>query len=201
MYTESQINALIRRGNKKLPSTTWIFNCGTARDCPSKALGLCQCADKCYAMKAERMYKNVLPFRERQRALWGNVTPKRFVSALFLASNRSRTRAMESFRFNEAGDFSTQQDINWLTAVCKILKQAGVSCYGYTARTDLNLTGLLKHSSVNVSNDKRNWIDKGANRFRAVKQATGKNPVCPGSCKACSLCQKVRGLEIEIPLH
>ena len=42
-------------GNKKLPKSTLIANLTSARNCPAKALGLCD-IDDCYAGKCERIY-------------------------------------------------------------------------------------------------------------------------------------------------
>ncbi len=46
-------------GNKKLPKSTLIANLTSARNCPAKALGLCDIED-CYAAKCERIYKYYL---------------------------------------------------------------------------------------------------------------------------------------------
>jgi len=81
------------------------------------------------------------------------------------------------------------------------LKANKVKCYGYTARTDLDLTGLLAVASVNVSNDKSNWITKGANRFKMVLEASGKNRACAGDCRFCNICQTFKGKTIEVIKH
>jgi hypothetical protein len=55
-------------GNRKIPKSTAIFNMSSALNCPSKKLGLCKAASqgaKCYARKAEILYPQVLPYRER----------------------------------------------------------------------------------------------------------------------------------------
>lgn len=192
---------LVRKGNKKLPQSTYIFNSGTARHCPSKKLGLCQCAEKCYARKAEIQYPDVYAFRMRQATYWKTISPKHFVVDLLKMSANSVKHKMTAFRFNESGDFSGQRQLNWFAAVCRELQKSGISCYGYTARTDLNLEKILKFAAVNVSNDNGDWQENGANRFKAVPMATGGNPVCQGSCKKCTLCQKVRGITIEVVLH
>jgi hypothetical protein len=192
----------ITKGNMKLPSTTYIFNCGSATHCPSRKLGLCQCPTKCYAMQAERMYKQCLPFRERQTAIIANNSPDQFVTALVMLSMRSKTNKCKCFRYNESGDFFNQHTVNWFGNVCKLLTtQYNINCYGYTARTDLDLTVLLQHSSLQVSNDLNNWQDKGANRFLAVPEYTGNNLQCAGDCRKCQMCQMVRGKTIEIEYH
>jgi hypothetical protein len=195
----------ISKGNKKLPATTWIFNAGSATDCPSKKLGLCQCVidgkNKCYAKRPEDFRPSVLPYRRAQGKLWKRVNPVEFTDQLLSASKRSKTKPMHCFRFNEAGDFKNQAQLDWFVVVCSILKYNGIKCYGYTARTDLNLSQLLKVASVNVSNDLGSWITKGANRFRMVQEYSGTAPRCAGNCRKCTLCLDVQGTEIEIQTH
>lgn len=190
------LRAHIARGNKKLPVTTWIFNAGSARHCPSLALGLCQAGVHCYALKAETQYPAVFPYRMRQQQITIDYTPADMAAAILFG----RTRPV-SFRFNEAGDFIDQKQLNWFVELCGILAAAGISCYGYTARTDLDLAPLLAVASVNVSNDKGGWTSCGANRFRMVTKKSPKALSCPGSCKACTLCQRLKGQTIEIEKH
>ena len=189
------------KGNKKLPKTTWIFNSGTATNCPSRKLGLCQCSDKCYAMKAERQYKNVLPYRQAQTEVTREVDAADFAGMLLIASKRKRVNILNKFRFNESGDFYSQKQLNWFAALCGKLKRAGIVSYGYTARTDLDLTLLIKNAFVNVSNDLNKWTDTGANRFKAVKAYTDKNLKCAGDCRICSICSKAKGKTIEVEIH
>ena len=199
----SMITDHIAKGNYKLPESTWIFNSCSATDCPSKALGLCQCPEKCYALKAEKQYPNVKPYRDRQLEITKTVSPTDFANDLIASSKRARNpeKKMKAFRFNESGDFADQTQLDWFTSVCKILKAKGIKCYGYTARTDLDLRGLVGVAGVNVSNDGGDWINKGCNRFKAVDCATGDHRVCVGDCRLCSLCVNPIGEIVEVPIH
>ena len=85
--------------------------------------------------------------------------------------------------------------------ICRILGEHGVKCYGYTARTDLNLEYLLAYSKVNVSNDLNEWREHGANRFLAVDEHSIGALKCAGDCSACTLCLEVSGKVIEVPKH
>lgn len=195
------VNKHVARGNKKLPDGTWIFNSGTAKDCPSRALGLCQCASKCYAFKAERQYYKTVPaYRARQEAIAAVYSGEDFAKAILEINARARTK-MSAFRFNESGDFQDQTKVDWFVTVCKILSEAGIRCYGYTARTDLDLSGLLEVATVMVSNDLGGWVEKGANRFRAVEKYNPENINCAGDCRICNVCQVARGKEIEVLIH
>lgn len=105
------------------------------------------------------------------------------------------------FRFSEAGDFRSQKDVDKMTVICKTLSNNGVKCYGYTARTDLDLASLFNWSAVNVSNDLNSWKKKGANRFKAVEKYTKKNLRCAGSCKVCDICSRFKGKTVEVEIH
>ena len=65
---------LIATGNKKLPTTTAIFNMGSATDCPSLKKGLCTAVTEkkvtCYALRPENFRPLVLPYRRRQEKYW-----------------------------------------------------------------------------------------------------------------------------------
>jgi len=195
------IKALVSKGNTKLPRSTWIFNSGSATNCPSRELGLCQAGKLCYALKAERIYPAVLPYREKQFMITQKQHPTIFALQLIAESKRAYKNPMKAFRFNESGDFINQSQVEWFASVCKTLKANKVKCYGYTARTDLDLTGLLEVASVNVSNDRENWITKGANRFKMVLEASGKNRACAGDCRICNICQRFKGKTIEVVTH
>ena len=108
---------------------------------------------------------------------------------------------MLHFRFSEAGDFEDQADVDKMAMICQILSANGVKCYGYTARSDLDLRGLLVEARVAVSNDHNAWILKGANRFKAVKKFTGKNMRCVADCNICTLCSRLSGKTIEVEIH
>ena len=191
----------VSKGNKKLPKTTWIFNPGSATNCPSKALGLCQAGDDCYALKAEIQYPQVLPYRERQFKITQEVSAYDFAMALIEMYNKSRNKDI-TFRFNESGDFLNQKQLDWFTSVCFYLRVTGIKCYGYTARTDLNLNKLLVNASVMVSNDKGEWVSKGANRFKKYpKGGTAPKNDCAGDCRICKMCLNFKGQVIGVESH
>lgn len=173
-----------------------------ATDCPSRKMGLCQAGNKCYALKAEKQYyKTCLPFRRRQAVAWGILSARGIAIQLLSASWRARKHKMLEFRFSEAGDFRSQTDVDKMVELCRILSNSGVICYGYTARTDLDLSKLLKVAGVNVSNGLNRWINRGANRFQLVQHHTGKNPVCGGDCSLCNLCKHSCKRLVEIVEH
>ena len=127
-------------GNLKLGKDTIIFNMSPSSHCPSKFLGMCKVgADKCYARKAEKMYPNVLPFRERQMDFWRISTQVQFIQAL----EKEKTKHIKYLRINESGDFANQGDINRLHTIAKVLlDRYGIITYCYTARADLDFTDV-----------------------------------------------------------
>ncbi len=190
------------KGNKKLPKSTYILNVGSALDCPSEKLGLCPVAKECYAKKAERIYPQVKPFRDRQRAVFDDVSAMDIATAIIEAKRRSRT-PMTKFRFSEAGDFADQADVDKMADVCEILSNEGFKCYGYTARTDLDLSRLILVAGVMISNNlnRKKWMDQGANRFDQVDKFSGKRLRCVADCTICDLCSRMRGKVIEVEKH
>ena len=105
------MNLPVSYGNSKLNgNNVMIFNITSASACPSDELGLCSLGPRngdksCYAYKAERMYKQVLPYRNRQTEWWDH----HFSVDAFVQALRKTTKF---FRFSEAGDFRHQEDVD-----------------------------------------------------------------------------------------
>lgn len=138
------IRKLLHCSNRKLPNTTMIFNLCSATGCPSAKLGLCKMGKKCYALKAERLYPEVLPYRTRQEKYW-NDTDVSVILDDFLGYIRSKYKKVKYFRFNESGDFNSLDDIWKLHCIALTLyKQFKIITYGYTARYDLLQEYLTK---------------------------------------------------------
>lgn len=179
----------LKFGNHKLPDNTAIFNMGTAMDCPSKQLGLCDVVNKgirCYAEKAELQYPNTVPaYRTAQQTYWRNNTAETILSDI-IRKVQSRRKTTEYFRFNESGDFYDQSDVDKLSLVAAGLEELGIITYGYTARSDLDFTNtkFLVKGSGNLA---------GNNGNCTVIDSDGAVPdgylVCPASCKRCNLCK------------
>lgn len=108
-------------GNRKLPKHTAIFNMSPAKQCEADKLGMCQLVNskRCYAMKAERMWPKVLPFRKRQKRYWKDCTPENFVKRLLKERGRKKIKYL---RFNEAGDFITQDCVEKAAKIAELLK-------------------------------------------------------------------------------
>jgi hypothetical protein len=197
----AQKSRLFSFGNTKLPKNIAIFNMSPASLCISNQLGLCQLNNpkKCYALKAERMYKQVLPYRMRQMEFWKKSTPDEFVAVLLKESGK---RGIKFLRFNEAGDFADQADISKANEIAIRLAVTNIGTYCYTARKDLdfsNATGLVVNGSGFIVD---NNFMVGYNNAELDKCIGPKNSfVCVQDCSICHLCTKKRKNVIMVRLH
>lgn len=186
---------LIKFGNHKLPNTTAIFNLGSAVNCPSRKLGLCKHHKICYALKAERQYPAVLPYRLRQAEYWLNITAEQFTTD-FLDAIKNKKIKITALRINEAGDFYSQECVDKLIKISDILNREGIKVYCYTARRDLDFSNPntlhVMGSGFKVSGT--------FNVIKSIKEHDPKNKLCCGDCKICDLCQHYTGT-IEVVAH
>lgn len=184
---------LVSNGNMKIGKDTLIFNIQSATDCISRKLGLCKVPDKCYAMKSERMYKQVLPYRRRQEKEWDEKGFRQLATELKGTIERKRVNKIKYVRFNEAGDFRDQEDVKKLYAIAQLLPD--VIFYGYTARKDLDWLNRPKNVIVNGSGF---MVD---NSFTVIKKNEIDGIICPGNCRNCHLCKSQGGRDIKVKVH
>ena len=199
----------VSQGNLKLGRDTLIINMGSAKDCPSKRLGFCKLGLQCYAHKAEVLYKNVEPYRNRQAAYWVTRNAGAIASDLIDIINKlnKKSRVIKYIRFNESGDFYHQKDVQKLDKLASyVFAATGVIFYGYTARKDLDFTGLCFHvkgSSNDAGNNGRTIArhpDKLDGQSAYIEAGT-QFARCPGDCRTCNLCKVRNGINIVFPLH
>lgn len=215
-------------GNTKLGDDTLIFNMGPAKNCPSKAKGLCKLGDRCYALKAERLYKEVYPYRARQCEYWSNHSADEITEDLwFILMNKKVKlngklvrlyKKVKYFRYNEAGDFWGQLCVAKLSTIARRLKRDfGIIAYGYSARSDLDFSTVrfnVKGSGHDKGNNGRTIVRKMSKADREeVKEywkAGHSMPrvekgevyhICPMDCKVCDMCKTHNNLNICFPLH
>lgn len=190
------VRSLVHVGNLKIGRNTMIFNMCSARNCPSRALGLCRVCLWCYADKAEKFYKRVLPYRLRQEWYWNSADVNTVIDdfTLFVGSKRKK---VEYFRFNEAGDFGNINDIIKLRKIAlSLYKSFGIITYGYTARIDLVREYLKHHRLPPYLITKTSGYEiSGTNSTCVIKngESVPKGYVlCPGkNCMTeCRLCTK-----------
>ena len=181
-------------GNKKLGKDTIILNITSATDCPSKKLGLCKHCKYCYAMKAERIYPQVKPFRDQQSIDFHSQTAESIANEI-IGINKGKRDKLKYLRVSEAGDFIDQVDLDKIYFIAELLKDHGIKVYGYTARKDLS----FKHSENITLNGSGFMLD---NNFYVVdKHSENDAYKCLGDCKACELCKTSGKKNIAVEKH
>jgi hypothetical protein len=190
----------VKQGNKKIGVDTLIFNMGPAIGCPSDMLGFCSCSKVCYAKKAERMYPNVSRYRKKQERYWLNTNAYEFIVAfetIFIKHKRALSK-IKYFRFNESGDFHSQECVDKLDIISRYLKMKGIVTYGYTARKDLdfsNVTFLVKGSDNDAGNNGKTTI------IKSVKDRPKGFCICPADCSICPVCKTYNKKNVAFILH
>jgi len=177
-------------GNHKIGTDTMIINMGSANECPSKALGLCDIADKCYCIKAERQYPNVLKFRNKQAEVWSTLDA--FTIAGSIQDRFNRSKGLKYVRFNESGDFYGQDCVEKLKEIARWTPN--VHYYTYTHRSDLQFDNLPDNLVINGSGF---MID---NNF-SHKHKESNDGVCVGDCSICNLCKVKGNKKIYVAMH
>jgi len=183
-------------GNTKLPKKIGIFNLGSAKDCINAQTPSCQAwvdgEDKCYARKSEKAYDGVLDYRRRQIYIWDNLTAKEFATAFIKMCGRKRNE-VSFLRFNEAGDFRNQKDVEKAEEIARIIKQRiDVDTYTYTASDHLDFS-MCDYMTVNASNPD---IEGYAQRFTVVEDESEipeDGFICPQDCSKCHACMSDGG--------
>lgn len=203
---EVPFRAIIQE-NKKVKGIASV-SFGTARDCPSRALGLCQLPDTalCYARAGEKratrrdnengsqgmdsIYNGLLC-----SAFWDKFESNSSVRLKFMEFLDSR--GIETLRFNLKGDFRHCLDC---LAIFH-LANYGYKLTGYTARDDLaECEELGRHENIILNGSNRIYT----NRFRAtdsISEYLGAKYKCLGDCSKCRKCYTLRGVEIIVLVH
>ena len=112
---------LLKYGNLKL-NNTLVFNLPASQETCGR---ICR---NCYAIKAQRMYPNVLPYRNRM--LLASQQPD-FVQRISDDINSCR-KPFKYIRIHESGDFNSQSYIGKWTTIAKSFPQ--YIFYAYTKR-------------------------------------------------------------------
>jgi hypothetical protein len=201
-YTDDNLKYLkghVRKGSTLQKQRVMILNQGSAHECPSRKLGLCQLPDhkKCYAYQQEKRYSASLPFKNCQKRQWERLTAREFVkriSVIQVGKNRKFTH----MRFAESSDFRGAWDVVKLYHIAEGLRShCKMETFVYTARSDIFSGVLVKALSVKFPS----LVVNGSgfmvhNEYRVVsadyKPKHKKEVWCKGKCHICRLC-KVRG--------
>ena len=206
-------------GNMKIGKDTLIFNMGSATDCASGRLGLCELfkTNACYALKSEKHYPNVLPSRTQQEQYWLGTNAIDIAEDVHKAVSRKTKVAIKYVRVNESGDMHSTACLDKLIAIAEMLPD--VKFYTYTHRSDIIGKGIDLPNNLVINTS--NFTASGCNSFsvvhevkvsslkkefktarKAIREIKGDNALtCIGDCSKCSLCKIAHGKNIWIPLH
>lgn len=178
-------------GNAKLNDNIVIFNMGPAHDCPNLSTGHCQVSEnECYAMKAEKMYNQPLPYRRRQHFLWQSLDVETFAKAFEMVLERKRNE-VDILRLNESGDLRHQGDV---TRVNRLAELLDIPVYLYTASDYLDFSDAneviinASNSDVADADQRYDVVDSKEeipdDGFYCPASETDKEVTC-GDCLAC----------------
>lgn len=178
-------------GNMKVGDDTLIMNITSATDCPSKKKGFCDIKGaRCYALKAEELYKNVLQYRRCQEQLWDLLTADQIAMQI---NEINRQLGIRYVRFQESGDFRNQEDLNKMARIASLIVPLP---YVYTARRDLDFSGRGRL----VVNGSGFMVDNSFNVMEKTDSEDGRI-MCAMNCRVCDLCKFSKGIEIYNKKH
>jgi hypothetical protein len=195
------MKVLGKRGNMKVPSTTAIFNFTPAKSCPSMRKGLCSACKQnanCYARKAEYLYPDVLPYREKQAEFWQHISAEDFVTQ-FVVYNATRIKKFTLLRFSESGDFIDQKNVEKAEKIATLLRLYGIKTYTYTSRSDLDFS-KCRNMIITGSNFKKAGISNVVKIVKDWKDRPKGYGKCAMDCRVCNRCM-IRGRMTVIKKH
>lgn len=127
MSTVKSGNITLSKGNSKLDKSILIFSIPAVKTCPN-----CKdCAASCYARKAEKVYPQVLPCRERN---WTACEEENFIPDMVALIKDTQRKAKKNkpraVRIHESGDFYSK---DYAERWAEIARQCpDITFYGYT---------------------------------------------------------------------
>lgn len=209
-------NIYISQGNRKLKrndkSYFLIWSLPSEVTCPY-ATSLCKAS--CYAKKAERMYKAVLPCRERnlQESRKSSFVTD-MVQAITYHINLPKNRDKQAyFRIHESGDF---YNLPYLLKWMEIAEQLpDVTFMAYTKSVSF-INTVYKHIPKNLVIRYSIWDDtrekdvqiaqkiglpiftaKDRDKLETLKEYS----ICHNDCSACKKCYSKKYEKIAIAIH
>jgi len=174
---------ILSKGNKKISKQVQIFNIPAVKTCLNCKL----CAGTCYARKSEKLYPNVLPFRNRNLKL---TRSPNFVNAMI-----KEIKPNGIVRIHESGDFYNQSYINKWYEIAR--NRPDVRFYAYTKVLGLlDFSKLTSLPNVNILNSilPDNTINFGTLEGMSKKSNEFNIPICKDgqigikcmdTCKVC----------------
>ncbi len=188
----------ISKGNRKLKEKFLIWSLPSEVTCPGSTP---LCRKRCYAKKAERLYRGVLRCRYRNLidSLQEDFTEKMV--------DEIRKRKRRLFRIHEAGDFYNQEYLEKWFEIARQLP--GVKFLAYTASFHLDFTGCPDNLQIIWSI----WSDTDVTKVPPagprsfIGNSRYLDParfdrafLCPGKCANCLYCWYPKG-DVRFKIH
>ena len=177
----------LANSNSKLGKSIWSFDLPAVKTCPN-----CDdCKDTCYALKAERMYKQTRNYRQVNYELALN-----HIKVLEQLINRQiNEKKIKYVRIHSSGDFfSYEYFLMW----CRIAKaNPDVRFFTYTKTGLYGDKNIPKNFNIKYSYVKHNtkrYLNYGKPEYVNKLAKEVKHPVCPATsgkqvkCEDCKLC-------------
>jgi hypothetical protein len=211
---DKKIISYFRQGNLKLAQNVLIWSM------PSGVACGCNCA-KCYAKKAERLYKNTRVMRLYKMILIEYALldkdfyielQKRFINELeYKTQNKSMLWVL---RVHESGDFYKKEYLNfWLEIIKQVENIENLKIYTYTKVLNNHEVDLINNSYKNfnivksfIELDKKymnfgnnEYLQDLSNKLKEAKKdfyicdygAKTSHAICMGNCTKCLNCSHV----------
>ena len=191
-------------GNKKVPDTTMIANTTSWFLCPGRLRSFCELKEVCYD-KCREVMGSVCKSR-LNHDLWWRINEPDTIAQFYIYSiktenmKRSKDNQVNLVRFQEVGDFRTEEDFLKMVEVSNIIyDKLGINSYTYTHNRNIDYKSIKRpHLTINGSGF---MID---NQFTVVPPANYERYVeehncfaCPQKCALCnSICSQKLGIEI-----
>lgn len=184
-------------GNKKLkPSEDTnflIFNIPAKITCPYATP---HCKKFCYAVKAETVYPDVLPSRQRNLEASKRNDFVEVMTSLIQAKKKSQRKEKLVVRIHESGDFYNKAySEKWLAIArnCKdVVFMAYTKSFKFFDGVKLPRNFVLRASIWDDTTEEQKEIIKrnGWSTYSAVEKFTSKDAFCRCRCEDCATCGK-----------
>lgn len=189
-------------GNKKVPKTTAIANTTSWFLCPGRLQSFCELHEVCYD-KCREVMGNACQSR-LNHDLWWRTNDAKTIAMFYIYSIKAESlkhpeAPISLMRFQEVGDFRTQDDLQKMVDVSNLLFESlSINSYTYTHNRNLDFNIKRPHLCICGSGF---MVD---NQFTVVPPSEYERYVeshncfkCPQKCEMCnSICSQKLGIEI-----
>jgi len=192
MATVKRNNITMSKGNLKFAPEILIWSIPAIKTCPNCA----DCAASCYARKAEKVYPQVLPCRERNYQATQDLEQfKRDMVALIKRTQKtSKKHTPSAVRIHESGDFYSKEYAEAWAAIARECPE--LTFYGHTKAPEnlpedipenMNIVeSILPNGEVNFGSKEK--VLRMSKEYGAAICPYGKAKKafkCGTDCKAC----------------